>query len=94
MERLSVLNKSTDGFEIASYDLKQRGPGDVFGIRQSGDLHFKLGDIYTDAAILEQASADADRILSEDPRLEKSENKKYREKLFLADGTLKDSYTL
>ena len=50
--RLEVLNKSNDGFYIASEDLKLRGPGDLFGIRQSGDLEFQLADIYTDAVTL------------------------------------------
>ncbi|MCR5747522.1 MAG: ATP-dependent DNA helicase RecG [Lachnospiraceae bacterium] len=55
-ERLQILNKTNDGFEIASEDLKLRGPGDIFGIRQSGDLGFKVGDIYTDADILKKAA--------------------------------------
>lgn len=55
-ERLDILNHSNDGFYIAGEDLKLRGPGDLFGIRQSGDLQFKLGDIYNDAAILKQAA--------------------------------------
>ncbi|MEG1847674.1 MAG: ATP-dependent DNA helicase RecG [Lachnospiraceae bacterium] len=55
MERLEILKQSNDGFYIAEEDLKLRGPGDVFGIRQSGLLEFKLGDIYTDAAILRDA---------------------------------------
>ena len=54
-KRLEILNKSNDGFYIASEDLKLRGPGDLFGIRQSGDLQFTLGDIFTDAAILKEA---------------------------------------
>ena len=54
-KRLEILNKSNDGFYIASEDLKLRGPGDLFGIRQSGDLQFALGDIFTDAAILKEA---------------------------------------
>ncbi len=54
-QRLEILNKSNDGFFIASEDLKLRGPGDLFGIRQSGDLRFTLGDIFTDAAILKEA---------------------------------------
>ena len=45
-KRLEILNKSNDGFFIASEDLKLRGPGDFFGIRQSGDLVFALADIY------------------------------------------------
>lgn len=55
-ERLEILNKSNDGFFIASEDLKLRGPGDFFGVRQSGLLEFKLGDIYSDSIILKEAS--------------------------------------
>lgn len=55
-ERLEILNKSNDGFFIASEDLKLRGPGDMFGIRQSGDMEFKIGDIYTDAETLKEAN--------------------------------------
>lgn len=69
MERLQILNHSNDGFYIASEDLKLRGPGDIFGIRQSGEFSFALGDIYTDAALLKTASAAVDQLLSEDPGL-------------------------
>ncbi len=55
LERLQVLNKSNDGFFIASEDMRLRGPGDLFGIRQSGQFQFQLGDIYQDAAILQEA---------------------------------------
>ncbi len=55
MERLQVLNKSNDGFFISSEDMRLRGPGDLFGIRQSGQFRFRLGDIYQDAAILQAA---------------------------------------
>ena len=70
MARLKILNESNDGFYIASQDLKLRGPGDLFGIRQSGALCFALGDIYQDANILQNASEWADRILSQDAALE------------------------
>ena len=60
-ERLSVLQRSNDGFEIASEDLRLRGPGDFFGIRQSGVLPFRLGDIYTDARVLQDAEEAAER---------------------------------
>ncbi len=55
-ERLDILNRSNDGFEIANWDLKLRGPGDFFGIRQSGDMDFKIADIYSDATTLKEAS--------------------------------------
>ena len=63
-KRLDVLNHSNDGFFIAGEDLKLRGPGDIFGIRQSGDLDFSLGDIYQDSDVLLQAGELADRVLS------------------------------
>ena len=56
LERLDILNKSNDGFFIANEDLKLRGPGDFFGVRQSGDMLFHLGDIYNNADILKQAN--------------------------------------
>lgn len=55
LERLNILCKSNDGFEIANEDLRLRGPGDVFGIRQSGEMCFKMGDIYNDSQILLEA---------------------------------------
>jgi ATP-dependent DNA helicase RecG len=68
-KRLEILNSSNDGFYIASEDLKLRGPGDFFGIRQSGDLAFQLGDIYQDADVLKEASEAVKRVLDEDPDL-------------------------
>lgn len=56
LERLNILNTSNDGFYIANEDLKLRGPGDFFGVRQSGDLFFHLGDIYNNADMLKQAN--------------------------------------
>ena len=55
-ERLDILNKSNDGFKIAAEDLKLRGPGDLFGIRQSGLMNFRLGDVFQDAKLLKMAS--------------------------------------
>ena len=55
IDRLEIMNKSNDGFFIASEDLKMRGPGDMLGIRQSGDLVFKIGDIFGDADMLKEA---------------------------------------
>lgn len=65
-KRLKILNESNDGFYIAGEDLKLRGPGDLFGIRQSGLMEFKIGDIYNDAGILKNASEAAGEILALD----------------------------
>ena len=61
-ERLEILNHSNNGFEIANEDLKLRGPGDFFGVRQSGDFEFKIGDIMNDAKVLKEAAQAADLI--------------------------------
>lgn len=66
MERLDILNKSNDGFYIASEDLRLRGPGDLFGIRQSGDIAFKIGDIYQDADCLKEANEAVGRLKPEE----------------------------
>ena len=63
-KRLEILNNTNDGFKIASEDLKLRGPGDLFGIRQSGLMDFKLGDIYQDAKLLQYASEAAEWIMT------------------------------
>ncbi len=69
-ERLDILNKTNDGFKIASEDLRLRGPGDLFGIRQSGLLDFRLGDVYQDAKLLKLANEAADELLnSENDRM-------------------------
>lgn len=54
-KRLEILGQSNDGFEIAAADLKLRGPGELFGAEQSGELTFSLGDIYNDYLILQTA---------------------------------------
>lgn len=89
-ERLSILNKSNDGFKIASEDLKLRGPGDLFGIRQSGILDFKLGDVFQDAKILQRASEAAEKLMHIDPRLEQPENQNLKEHLqnYIKEGML------
>ena len=62
-ERLELLNRSNDGFFLANEDMRLRGPGDIFGIRQSGEFVFQIGDIYTDSDILLETAALADEIL-------------------------------
>lgn len=80
-ERLDILNRSNDGFYIASEDLKLRGPGDFFGIRQSGDMEFKLADIYTDAGLLKTVSEEVNRLLDENPTMEGEEYAALKERL-------------
>lgn len=80
-KRLEILNKSNDGFYIASEDLKLRGPGDLFGIRQSGLLEFKIGDVFTDAGILKAASEEVAKLMKRDPELAKEEHQELRKRL-------------
>lgn len=65
MERLEILNKTNDGFQIANEDLKLRGPGDLFGIRQSGMMDFLIADIYQDADLLIKANKDVEDFFRE-----------------------------
>ncbi len=79
-ERLKFMTKTNDGFEIARFDLESRGPGDFFGQRQHGDLHFK----FTDGANLETLTdikAQAEALLAHDPQLSLPQNRALRLKL-------------
>lgn len=80
-KRLEILGKSNDGFYIAAEDLKLRGPGDLFGIRQSGLMEFRIGDIYNDANILKTASEAAAQLLALDPDLSLEQNRLLKEQL-------------
>ncbi len=80
-KRLEILVKSNDGFFIAGEDLRLRGPGDLLGIRQSGMLEFRLGDIFQDADILKKASEAAGAILLLDPGLELEQNSRLKDRL-------------
>jgi len=66
MKRLQILNKTNDGFKIAEEDLKLRGPGDFFGVRQSGDMDLGIADIYTDSKMLKAAAEAADFVMAND----------------------------
>lgn len=74
-EKLRVLEETCDGFRIAEEDLKLRGPGEVLGTAQSGMPDLKLGDLVTDVELVREARALAEKILENDPQLEKSQNR-------------------
>lgn len=63
-ERLNVLTETTDGFKISEADFKLRGSGDLFGVRQSGDMSFKIADIKADFNILVRARDDSKEFIS------------------------------
>lgn len=69
MDKLKVLEQSSDGFEIAEADLRLRGPGDVLGTQQSGLADLRFTDFLADTALLREARAMADKVISEDPGL-------------------------
>ena len=91
MKRLNILNKSNDGFFIASEDMKLRGPGDLFGIRQSGDMHFNLADIFNDVNILKEAAESVTELLNDDKDLSKPENANIRH--IIEEEIRKDLYS-
>lgn len=72
--RLQAMLSTTDGFQIAEYDLKIRGPGDMLGTRQSGMPDFRVADLVRDEAILRAARAAAFRLVREDPALQRREH--------------------
>ena len=94
-ERLSVMEKSNDGFFIASEDLRLRGPGDFYGVRQNGQLQFRLADIYTDAQVMKEAREAADCIYEGTAELTEEESRQldllleqYQKKMEAADVPL------
>jgi ATP-dependent DNA helicase RecG len=73
-ERLSILTRSDDGFEIAREDLRIRGMGDLFGERQSGVPAFRIADPIRDEVLNERAREAASKVLERDPNLDRPEN--------------------
>lgn len=94
MERLEILNHSNDGFWIASQDLKLRGPGDLFGVRQSGEFSFRMGDIYTDSAVLKEAAGAVEELLSQDFELVQEEHLLLKEHFSAGEGNFVDFRTI
>ena len=81
-ERLKIMEKSNNGFEIAEKDLELRGPGDFFGIRQSGLPEFKLANLLKDINILKSSQQAAKEIILKDKTLKMEENKNIKKALF------------
>ena len=87
-ERLKIMEKSNSGFDVAQKDLELRGPGDFFGIRQSGLPEFKLANLLKDMKILQDAQVAAKELLVDDKYLEKEENKLLKEELYSKFGEM------
>ena len=85
-ERLKIMEKSNSGFDVARKDLELRGPGDFFGIRQSGLPEFKLADLLKDIKVLQDAQIAAKELLDDDRYLEKEENKSLKKELYQKFG--------
>ena len=73
-ERMQIMTKSNNGFEISETDLKLRGPGDFFGTRQHGELHFKIADLANDFSVLKDSGIAAEKLLKKDPALSLEEH--------------------
>jgi len=73
-ERMNIMKKTNDGFEIAETDLKIRGPGEFFGTMQHGLPQLKIANLYKDAELLKQAQEAAKELIKNDPKLIKNEN--------------------
>ncbi|MBA2436708.1 MAG: DEAD/DEAH box helicase [Verrucomicrobiota bacterium] len=76
--KLGVLEKTSNGFEVAEADWQLRGPGDLLGTAQSGLPALKLGNLRTDAKLMQRARRAASKIFRDDPLLEKPENQRFR----------------
>jgi len=78
-ERLKIMTETNDGFKISETDLKLRGPGEFFGIRQSGELNFTAADIVKDTELIQKAKDSAFKVINEDPQLRSYHNTVIRE---------------
>ena len=84
--RLKVFTECQDGFALAEEDLKIRGPGQVLGVQQWGELKFRVADLVRDVSLLKKAKDVARNILAADPELHKSEHSSLRKKLMMQWG--------
>lgn len=79
---MEIMGKTNDGFKIAKEDLRLRGPGDLFGVRQSGVLEFKMADVFNDASILQEANEAASQFSEDEMKLMCKKYKRLRDKIF------------
>jgi ATP-dependent DNA helicase RecG len=86
--KLAVLERTSDGFEVAEADWELRGPGDLLGTAQSGLPVLKIGNLRTDAHLMRRARAAAVSILERDPRLELPENQRFRRLIVEQQGRI------
>ena len=86
MMKLAVLEKTTNGFEIAEADWELRGPGDLLGTAQSGLPELKLGDLRRDASLMRKARQAALELLENDPGLDRPENQRFRDLIVERQG--------
>ena len=84
--KLAVLEKTSDGFEVAEADWELRGPGDLLGTAQSGLPALKIGDLRKDAQLMKRARTTAMSIFELDPRLEWPENQRFRQLIVEQQG--------
>ena len=84
-KRLKVMEESSDGFYISEKDFEQRGQGDLFGVKQSGDISFKIADIRSDAQILLQASKDSYNYIKKGTYMDNNYYKNLYEEIFFLD---------
>ena len=87
-EHLNILKESNDGFYISEQDLKLRGPGDMLGTRQSGDMGFAIGNIYSDASILKMAADTSSILIEKDKELMLEENSGIRDRIRNTDSKI------
>ena len=90
--RINAMTMTNDGFKISEIDLKLRGPGDILGTRQSGDLELKIADLVKDSKIFDNALSDVKELLKEDPLLLKNTNQNIKN--YIINNTLNKSWNL
>ncbi len=87
-QRMHIMTRTNDGFLIAEEDLKMRGPGDIYGTRQSGALNFKVADIIKDSALMEATRDAAQQTLEQDPSLSWPQHEGLRRQLQQSKNTI------